>query len=500
METNIIIGNYIATKSSRKRHNFHKSLIQYFDMSGYNNSDKPSEVNGLIKSASSPLRLSRFDFNKINGFGKYNVDFTDTTEVVLNKDNKFTIKNTDNSIHVTKSSAQQTYSLISFVQPFEFKIKVTGLKNGDVISVIDSDSTHDYYEDCVISISQKCTDITLNTVTSKCDISIQQMSMYEGSLIFNSNQSSQFRLNLKNGFPKQVSTIIIKYLLTEPYENVQYLLKTTTQDDPDSTVKLIRLQNGMDAYSNFPKVNREATCIAIRQDKGWTFNNFIIGAYDELGKDCVKGGIYAVALYADVLTDQELTEEIDKIDPIPEDYTKCVLLPVSTGYDEYIENESIIRKTSRVVFIYKDYIKVVHGFIPTTPTSSYGIKQGAVKINNRNYLAEYSVVNYEPSSITPPTKIHYTIGQELDTTGMEVLVDKQEQEIIDGNVTNKSTTIVLQNDQLEYSGFDSSNPGVKEVVVYYRKKEVGRFQVAITNVVDYNDKIMIDANNKIIYL
>ena len=92
-------------------------------------------------------------------------------------------------------------------------------------------------------------------------------------------------------------------------------------------------------------------------------------------------------------------------------------------------------------------------------SSSAGTKTITVTASGKTATFEITVSEASITAIsvtTMPTKINYHIGKEFDSTGIVVTATAS-----DGN------TVTLNSNQLEYSGFDSSSPGIKTITVSY---------------------------------
>lgn len=86
---------------------------------------------------------------------------------------------------------------------------------------------------------------------------------------------------------------------------------------------------------------------------------------------------------------------------------------------------------------------------------------------------------------TLPARLYYVLDEEIDLTGIVV--------------KRTATGEVIPISKLSGSGFDSSSVGVKTVNLSFLGRSV-EFQVGVTNVISGDNKIMLDANGKLIIL
>lgn len=100
------------------------------------------------------------------------------------------------------------------------------------------------------------------------------------------------------------------------------------------------------------------------------------------------------------------------------------------------------------------------------------------------YIAPPSVVVTGITLTDLPIVEYYILGEQLDTTGL----------LVTATYSDGTTGIVTD---YSLSGFDSEEPGIKTVVVSYKGLNQS-FQVGVTNVVDADDRIMLDKENRLI--
>lgn len=88
---------------------------------------------------------------------------------------------------------------------------------------------------------------------------------------------------------------------------------------------------------------------------------------------------------------------------------------------------------------------------------------------------------------TLPSRVYYVLGEQLDLSG--IVVRRQ----------GTQTSEIVPVSDLVPSGFDSSTVGIKTVTLSYVNKSV-LYEVGVTNLVDANNKIMIDGNGKLLII
>lgn len=76
----------------------------------------------------------------------------------------------------------------------------------------------------------------------------------------------------------------------------------------------------------------------------------------------------------------------------------------------------------------------------------------------------------ESIKVTPPTKVTYTVGDEIDLTGM----------VVTGTLADDGNTIVISNDDLTISGFDSTTATEEQIVIVTYQGKTATFTVTIT--------------------
>lgn len=84
-----------------------------------------------------------------------------------------------------------------------------------------------------------------------------------------------------------------------------------------------------------------------------------------------------------------------------------------------------------------------------------------------------------------PARLYYVLGEGIDLSGL----------VVRRTITNE----IIPVSELSVSGFDSSSVGVKTVNLSFLGKSLD-FQVGITNLISGDNKIMLDANGKLIIL
>lgn len=86
-----------------------------------------------------------------------------------------------------------------------------------------------------------------------------------------------------------------------------------------------------------------------------------------------------------------------------------------------------------------------------------------------------------------PTRIYYILGETVNISGIKVI---REGTKVSEEVPEKA---------LKPFGFDSSTVGIKTVTLQYVNKTVD-YEVGVTNLVDADNKIMLDADGKLLII
>lgn len=289
---------------------FHPSLVDYWNFKDKNNFDKDRNTIKGIKGEI--LTAYNFGWSLGSGYGLFKENFKDYESYDGERAN-FTL--TDNSIHITeilkpflKIITQRTIASNSY------KVKVSGLTD-DIDLVFNGSISLDPIKEVTIKLVNGINDIPVTVAwagfqtvkfTGKCDITIQQIPEYEGAIVTD-GVDDYLKLD-KVGY--KVGTIIIKFKPINIKPNiVNSILNIHTDEVALQYDTSGVLNNNFTTYKNYGEYSVG------------TFNIDKNAATPlALGCKLSKSGspmeysnvaIYSVAIYQNVLTDEEIQKEIN---------------------------------------------------------------------------------------------------------------------------------------------------------------------------------------------
>lgn len=167
---------------------------QAWTVTGKTNEDEDRATISNITGNGNDLVLSNFAFSGNSGYGSYVCNFNDTSTWIYYSYNG-TIEITSSTIHVTEAKTARPFleKNASSGGYNKVKIKVTGIKDGEILKFIsdeDRDNTINIEKDGIYSLpgSDKLyygfrLSNSTNTYPFNCDITIEQIPEYEGYLV-----------------------------------------------------------------------------------------------------------------------------------------------------------------------------------------------------------------------------------------------------------------------------------------------------------------------------
>lgn len=329
MAISIGIGNYIRSSLYRgtKKNPFHPSLVDYWNFAGKKNSDTDRAIIKGIKG--NILNAYNFGWSLGSGYGLYKENYNNVRQL---SGTTGVFSNTDHSIHITNV---KTIAIPVTEIPYkageispEYQIKVTGLLEGQYCDIgyfynyadnikppVQENLIH-ILKDGIYTIPSFTfpSDIKYGTGTrivfnfaGDTDITIEQIPEYEGAIVTD-GIDDYLKLD-KVGY--KVGTIIIKYIpisihvgwnvvfdtYNDVYENKCLMFYNRIVSNWASTMK----RKIVNDYSVFVSDTPKNVDVPL----------YLAARYENTVKDYLNMALYDIAIYQDVLTDEEIQKEIN---------------------------------------------------------------------------------------------------------------------------------------------------------------------------------------------
>lgn len=182
----VVLGEWLLPEGEQSGPSFHQSLVDAWFMSGPSNSDKPSNITGVM---GNEMALKNFTYSLSSGFGKYEIDFNSWTKNV----NAANFTNSDSIIHLTEILVADSKFLQTSVDATisSYQVKVEGITDDIKLRYVsyaeDGTGTYTYLKNGInnLPISYKKYTGFAASVVGTCNITITQLpSAYEGALVF----------------------------------------------------------------------------------------------------------------------------------------------------------------------------------------------------------------------------------------------------------------------------------------------------------------------------
>lgn len=317
MGTNIGIGNYIG-KSKPQGSSFHPSLVDYWNFAGKKNGDTDRAIIKGIKG--NILNAYNFGWALGSGYGLYKEDYNSGKYRKFNG-SRAVFTTTDNSIHITESLDGSSFIETKNTQSAKaYSIKVTGLKPGIaleyryVLPDVEGLRTIAIVEDGVYNLPQTGNSFNGFRFTGylgACNITIKQIPEYEGAIVTD-GVDDYLKLD-KVGY--KIGTVIIKAIPLTVNENsyvfdverkrtyFSYLLNT------DNTIRSGFSFSSKRVYGNYDVLRYNDNNIANIYTPMFIGCRFNIDEY-------ISMALYEIAVYQDVLTEEQILAEIDKMNKL----------------------------------------------------------------------------------------------------------------------------------------------------------------------------------------
>lgn len=312
MGTNIGIGNYIG-KSKPQGSSFHPSLVDYWNFKGKSNFDKDRNTIKGVKG--NILNAYNLGWSLGSGYGLFKenyMTYNKAQNVFVTDDHSVTIMNfvPANNWILSKYGNSQLNAT---------RIRVTGLTANNqlaygysptndgarVLMAIPSDGEYDLPKSVVNTQTYSVGFIVQNALSQ--NVTIQQIPEYEGAIVTD-GIDDYLKLD-KVGY--KVGTVIIKYKPLRLTNMWQYVLDAAT----DRTYITYNSVNGP-IITNFDNYNTVGDYeVGIINTPRLIETPFYIGCRSGM-VEFLSMALYEIAIYQDVLTEEQVLAEIDKMNKL----------------------------------------------------------------------------------------------------------------------------------------------------------------------------------------
>lgn len=314
MGTNIGIGNYIG-KSKPQGSSFHPSLVDYWNFKGKNNFDKDRNTIKGIKGEI--LTAYNFGWNLGSGYGLFKenyLTYNKAQNVFVTDDHSVTIMNfvPANNWILSKYGNSQLNAT---------RIRVTGLTANNqlaygysptndgarVLMAIPSDGEYDLPKSVVNTQTYNVGFIVQNALSQ--NVTIQQIPEYEGAIVTD-GIDDYLKLD-KVGY--KIGTVIIKYVPISIHAGWNVVFDTYNDVYENKCLMFYnRIVSNWGSTMN-RKIINDYSAFVSNTPKNVDVPLYLAARYENTVKDYLNMALYDIAIYQDVLTDEEIQKEIIKM-------------------------------------------------------------------------------------------------------------------------------------------------------------------------------------------
>lgn len=317
MGTNIGIGNYIG-KNKPQGSSFHPSLVDYWNFAGKKNSDTDRAVIKGIKG--NILNACNFGWSLGSGYGLFKENYLTYRKV----DNVFVTD--DHSITIMNFVPANTWILFKYGTEHlnTTRVRVTGLTANNqlaygysvtndgarVLMAIPSDGEYDLPESVVNATSYNVGFIVQNALTK--NVTIEQIPQYEGAIVTD-GVDDYLKLD-KVGY--NIGTVIVKYvpISIHPGWNTVFDTYNAVYEN-----KCIMFYNGtLEIWGSTMnrKIINDYSAFVSDTPKNVDVPLYLAARYENTVIDYLSMALYEIAVYQDVLTEEQILAEIDKMNKL----------------------------------------------------------------------------------------------------------------------------------------------------------------------------------------
>lgn len=316
MAISIGIGNYIRSSLYRgtKKNPFHPSLVDYWNFAGKKNSDTDRAIIKGIKG--NILNAYNFGWSLGSGYGLYKENYNSAKYRKFNG-SRAVFTNTDNSIHITESLDSLSFIETQNTQSANaYSIKVTGLKPGIaleyryVLPDVEGLRTIAIVEDGVYNLPQTGNSFNGFRFTGylgACNITIKQIPEYEGAIVTD-GIDDYLKLD-KVGY--KIGTVIVKYVPISIHAGWNVVFDTYNDVYENKCLMFYnRIVSNWGSTMN-RKIINDYSAFVSNTPKNVDVPLYLAARYENTVKDYLNMALYDIAIYQDVLTDEEIQKEIN---------------------------------------------------------------------------------------------------------------------------------------------------------------------------------------------
>lgn len=312
MAISIGIGNYIRSSLYRgtKKNPFHPSLVDYWNFAGKKNSDTDRAIIKGIKG--NILNAYNFGWSLRSGYGLYKTNFLQWNYISL----RGTAVVTSDTIHLTETFGNSNViELVNLAyNPENITVDVTGDFGG--VSLV-----YNYYvseteiEQVLINTPGRYKLPKSNRVNSgfrtnkatKLDLTIEQIPEYEGAIVTD-GIDDYLKLD-KVGY--KIGTIIIKYVPISIHGGWNTVFDTYNDVYVDKCVMFYNntLENWGSTMNR--KIVNDYSAFISNTPKNVDVPLYLAARYENAVRDYLNMALYEMAIYSEILTDEEIQKEIN---------------------------------------------------------------------------------------------------------------------------------------------------------------------------------------------
>lgn len=306
MGTNIGIGNYIG-KSKPQGSSFHPSLVDYWNFAGKKNSDTDRAIIKGIKG--NILNAYNFGWSLNSGYGLYKENYNNYKNFNGTRAN---ISYTDSSILVTEIFLNAKFIEVQGRSSANNRINASGITDDIDLYY----GTSSVYVKLVNGINdlpsfENYAGFYTKTFLGKCNITIQQIPEYEGAIVTD-GIDDYLKLD-KVGY--KVGTIIMKFKSINIKPNiVNSILNIHTDEVALQYNTSGVLISNFTTYKNYGEYSVGTFNVDRNAATPLTLGCKLSNSGNPMEYSNVA--IYSVAIYQDVLTEEQVLAEIDKMNKL----------------------------------------------------------------------------------------------------------------------------------------------------------------------------------------
>lgn len=286
---------------------FHPSLVDYWNFKGKSNSDKDRNTIKGIKGEI--LTAYNFGWSLGSGYGLYKTNFLQWNYI----SSRGTAVVTSDTIHLTETFGNSNVvelSNLAYNSSENITVDVSGDFGGVNLIYLYYPSETESAQQVVINTPGRYELPKTNRINAgfktnkatKLDLTIEQIPEYEGAIVTD-GIDDYLKLD-KVGY--KVGTVIIKHKPVRLFNGWQYVLET-------SAIRTYMVYNFTDENinTNFDNYNTVGDYgVGIINTPRLIEAPFYIGCQSKI-KEFLSMALYEIAIYQDVLTDEEIQKEIN---------------------------------------------------------------------------------------------------------------------------------------------------------------------------------------------